>query len=135
MKPIDHAARLPGELEMTRATDRDAMRGRDAAKRIRDTVLNWKERGRTVLAVRVDTDTANALIAYFRSFARVLVSEHGYPTQVEGAPLEVVMGQGENVTFVVATPEQTERVAVLQDTLDLTRAEAARVVAAEPTSH
>jgi hypothetical protein len=95
-----HESLLPGELTMLKSTDREVQRGRDVAKRIRDTVLNWEARGRAVVEVRVSEHTANLLVTYFRSWARVIGNT--YPTRVEGVPLLVVPGQTEDVEFVLA---------------------------------
>jgi hypothetical protein len=91
----------PGELPMLPKTDPQAMRGRDAAKRIRDTVLERRERGHQVVAVNVSGRTGDALIAYFRTFARYF---GGYPTQVEGVPLSVVAGLSNDVEIMIQVP-------------------------------
>jgi len=63
----------------------DVQRGRDYAKRLNETVENYRQQGREVVQVRVSADVANAMRAFFRyafdGFDGVL------PKRIMGAPL------------------------------------------------
>lgn len=87
---------LPGELAMRSRTDLDVQRGRDAAKRIADTVRNYAERGIPVAEVRVSQRVADAMIAYFASWCRF---DGVLPPRVHGVPFYVGDTGGEDVTF------------------------------------
>lgn len=96
-----HEALLPGELTQLAPSDLAVRRGRDAAARIKDTVENYKARGRNVLRVNISEHVAQYLVAFFRSWSRYT---GGYPTQVHGVDLRVVPGQIEDVEIVFAEP-------------------------------
>lgn len=53
-------------------TDRDVTRGREAFLRIADDVGNLRARGHEVLSVTVNKRTADAMIAHYQSFTKMM---------------------------------------------------------------
>jgi len=63
----------------------DVQRGRDYAKRLNETVENYRQQGREVVQVRVSADVANAMRAFFQhAFAEF---DGVLPRRVMGVPL------------------------------------------------
>lgn len=63
----------------------DVQRGRDYAKRLNETVENYRQQGREVVQVRVSADVANAMRAFFQhAFAEF---DGVLPRRIMGVPL------------------------------------------------
>lgn len=92
-------------LPRTFAGEQAVERGRDAAKRIADTVMECKARGRDVAEVRVSQQVADCMVAFFCSWSQF---DGVLPPMVHGVPFGVGDTGGRDFLFRFADGRTTE---------------------------
>lgn len=91
-------------LPQTFAGEHAVERGRDAAKRIADTVAECKARGRELVEVRVSRQVADCMVAFFCSWSQF---DGVLPPRVHGVPFGVGDTGGRDFEFRFADGRAT----------------------------
>ena len=91
-------------LPRTFAGEHAVERGRDAAKRIADTVAECRAQGREIAEVRVSRAVADYMIAFFCSWSQF---DGVLPAQVHGVPFGIGDTSGRDFEFRFADGRAT----------------------------